>query len=315
MCGGFVFDNTITCKQLISNHYPFISTHTKPFIFMNLPHFNNISYLALLMFAVSTPGMADSQNISPTLQTADVARTSNLYDVLKQEVETKALKLPETLPAQLKEFLPIGAKGTSREECLVLQCDTIIKENNVMPAIMEFLMDSLDTTYAFHGEERRYLDGHVYWLAFISPVNLETINSAPAVSKKDESEIVTIWMDVTSSNQEYTIEERDAALRRASALDDQIIEIFASISDHATAEQAVVKLRPLVDAFEKEMHIVILGSPKGDDNWRLNSSIPNREAIMDKIASNRFWESPDLFALCMQIASCYISNVAADEEE
>lgn len=216
---------------------------------------------------------------------------------LQKEVEKLALSLPEILPNELRIFLPVGAKGTSREDCLVLLCDTIIKENNVMPSIFEFLLQKIQMDYELLNMERVKQDGHTYWVVSISTQKSDII----------PSERVTIWMDVTHSNQNYSIKERDEALQRASQLDEKITAIFDRINDYESAEAAVKELKPLVDRFEKEMHIVILGTPEGDQ-WELSIDDPKRSIIWDKLVNAHFFDSPNLYKVYAQICSCYITN-------
>lgn len=151
--------------------------------------------------------------------------------------------------------------------------------------------------YELLNMERVKQDGHTYWVVSISTQKSDII----------PSERVTIWMDVTHSNQHYSIKERDEALQRASQLDEKITAIFDRINDYESAEAAVKELKPLVDRFEKEMHIVILGTPEGDQ-WELSIDDPKRSIIWDKLVNAHFFDSPNLYKVYAQICSCYITN-------
>lgn len=243
--------------------------------------------------------------VNPATETKE----EDAANALQDEVEKLALSLPEKLPNELRSFLPDGAKGTSRKECLVLRCDTIIKENNVMPCIFEFLLQRIQTKYELVNMERVKLDEHTYWIVSISSQarSAQKTSIVNEVNIPDRATIVTIWMDVTHSNQHYSIEERDEALRQASLLDNEITSIFDSITDYESAEAAAKKLEPLVDRFEKEMHIVVLGTPDGEQ-WGLSVDNQKRPIIWDRLLNEHFFSSPNLYRIYTQICSCYISN-------
>lgn len=262
---------------------------------------------AMLMISSSFCLAEDNPNgrLSSVTETKEECAANPLQD----EVEKLALSLPEKLPNELRSFLPDGAKGTSREECLVLRCDTIIKENNVMPCIFELLLQKIQTKYELTSMERVKLDERTYWVVSISSQagSAQKSSIANDINVPDRATSVTIWMDVTHSNQHYSIEERDKALNRASHLDDEITAIFDSITDYESAEAAAKKLKPLVDRFEKEMHIVVLGTPDGEQ-WELSVDNQKRSIIWDRLLNKRFFDSFNLYRIYTQICSCYISN-------
>lgn len=143
--------------------------------------------------------------------------------------------------------------------------------------------------------ERVKQDGHTYWVVSISTQKSDII----------PSERVTIWMDVTHSNQHYSIKERDEALQRASQLDEKITAIFDRINDYESAEAAVKELKPLVDRFEKEMHIVILGTPEGDQ-WELSIDDPKRSIIWDKLVNAHFL----ILLICTRYTHKYVRVIS-----
>lgn len=247
------------------------------------------------------------ENLHERLNSTIDTKKEATVNTLQNEVERLCLSLPEILPSELHMFLPQGAKGSSRDACLVLMCDTIVKENNVMPCIFEFILQRIQTEYELLKMERVKQNERTYWVVFISPQAKIEQESDVINEKIIPLESVTIWMDVTQSNQRYSIKERDEALQRASQIDNEITSIFGRIMDYESAESAANELKQLVCRFEKEMHIVILGTPDGE-TWELSIDNPKRSIIWDRLIDAHFFDSTNLYKVYTQICSCYISN-------
>lgn len=211
---------------------------------------------------------------------------------LKQEVESICLSSSEKLGEEEREFLPHGTKGTSREECLVFHFNTNEKENQILPFIVEFtILGRLNSKYTLISIEKERTAQRVYWILTLSPKT-----AASSVNKSAErlpDDIVRIWLDVTSSNAAHSVEDRDVALQRSAELLEQITEVFSSVANHTTAEQAAQKLIPIIEALAIEWNIVILGTPEGERlpdppfDWRFLEQ-------EDRILENNFYNSDNL---------------------